>query len=264
MWTLRNSRKYLIEILFFSALVLAGPCFWVQAQLPLGATIISDVAVEEAVPPHGTPAVQLPGQNQAPQNAGVQEVRDAAAILNAPEGGPHFQHVQILAPEGTCIAPAADGRFLEPMTAPQYYALQVGTQYRFRVTDIPMMPGIEVFPTVEIVDRTHPPIGEELRHAVVLELTKEDLYAAIRGKFVTRVIYIEDPETALPIASNTQEGQGYFDVSPKADPFLVAKTLGRPIAIIRIGGRAPEIDGEYDMTFLNNCPPFLHYPPMKN
>ena len=188
MWTLRNPRKYLIEILFFSVLVFAGPCFSVQAQIPANGTIISDVAVEEAVPAHGTPAVQLPGQDQAPQNAGVQEVRDAAAILNAPEGGPHFQHVQILAPEGTCIAPAADGRFLEPMTAPQYYALQVGTQYRFRVTDIPMMPGIEVFPTVEIVDRTHPPIGEELRHAVVLELTKEDLYAAIRGKFGTRVI----------------------------------------------------------------------------
>ena len=99
---------------------------------------------------------------------------------------------------------------------------------------------------------------------MVLELTKEDLYAAIRGKFVTRVIYIENPETALPIASNTQDGQGYFDVSPKADPFLVAKMLGRPIAIIRIGGRAPEIDGEYDMMFLNDCPPFLHYPPVKN
>ena len=125
------------------------------------------------------------------------------------------------------------------------------------------MTGVELYPSIEILDRTHPPIGEEIRHAVVIELTQDDLYAAIRGKFVTRVIYIEDPATAFPISSKDQKGQGYFDVPAESDPILVAKTLGRPIAILRIGGRAPGIDEEIDAAFLNNCPPFLHYPPAK-
>ncbi|MBE6427697.1 MAG: hypothetical protein E7028_03780 [Planctomycetaceae bacterium] len=204
----------------------------------------------------------IPGHTLAnEENAQVMEINDAAQVLNAPKDGIYFQHVQIQAPKGTCVAAAVDGAFMNPAAAPQYFALQVGTQYRFRVTDVPLMPGIEVFPTIEILDRTHPPIGEELRHAVIIELTKEDLYAAIRGKFVTRVIYIENPDTAFPISSKDQVGQGYFDIAPESDPIAVAKTLGRPIAILRIGGRAPGQDEGYDMAFLNNCPPFLHYPP---
>ena len=219
---------------------------------------------------------------------GIQSIQDGAKVLNAPETGEYFQHVHITAPEGTEIAPAAEGKFIEPMAAPQYYALQMGKTYRFRLTNIPLMPGVELFPTVEILDRTHPPIGEELRHAVEIEFAKEDLYAALQGKFVTRIIYIENPETALPIASKDQEGQGYFDVATKAnpnflaqitgkpveqdpkgnlevtaqaDPMAVAKTLGRPVVRIQIGGRAPNDLEDFDPAFLYDCPPFLHYPP---
>jgi len=191
----------------------------------------------------------------------VQSVQDGAQVLNAPETGEYFQHVHITAPEGSEVAPAAEGKFLEPMPAPQYYALKVGKTYRFRLTNIPLMPGVELFPTVEILDRTHPPIGEELRHAIEIEFAKEDLYAAVRGKFVTRVIYIENPETAMPISSKDQVGQGYFDVAATADPVLVAKTLGRPVVRIQIGGRAPNDLEDFDQAFLYDCPPFLHYPP---
>lgn len=204
----------------------------------------------------------IPGLSGLTLAQEVQVVQDASAILNASkeQDNTYFQHVQLVAPEETCVAAAAEGKFLEPLTTPQYYALQTGKLYRFRVTNIPLMPGAELFPTVEIVDRTHPPIGEELRHAVVIEMTADDLYAAISGKFVTRVIYIEDPNTAFPIASKDQKGQGYFDVAPDTDPVLIAKTLGRPIAILRIGGRSPA-DNDFDMDFLNHCPPFLYYPP---
>lgn len=191
----------------------------------------------------------------------VQSIQDGAQILNTPETGEYFQHVHITAPEGAEIAPAADGKFLAPAPTPQYYALQVGKTYRFRMTNIPLMPGVELFPTVEIMDRTHPPIGEELRHAIEIEFTKDDLYAAIRGKFVTRIIYIENPETAMPISSKEQLGQGYFDVAATVDPVSVAKTLGRPVVRIQIGGRAPGDLENFDPAFLYDCPPFLHYPP---
>ena len=191
----------------------------------------------------------------------VQSIHDGAKILNAPENGEYFQHVRIIAPSGTEIAPAANGKFIEPLPAPQYYALQMRKIYRFRMTNIPLMPGVELFPTVEILDRTHPPIGEELRHAIEIEFTTDDLYAAVRGKFVTRIIYIENPETAMPISSKDQVGQGYFDVAATVDPISVAKTLGRPVVRIQIGGRAPDDLENFDPAFLYDCPPFLHYPP---
>lgn len=172
----------------------------------------------------------------------------------------YFQPVRIIAPEGVMIAPAVEGNFLAPMPAPQIFAFRVGDAYRFKVTNIPLRPGVELFPTLEIIDRTHPPMGEELRHAVLVELAKEDLYTAIQGKYVTRVIYIEDPNTAMPVAQTNLHGQGFFDVPAEANAYEVAKTLGRPIAILRIGARMPEVD-EIDMDFLFQCPPFLHYPP---
>ncbi|MDO4569957.1 MAG: hypothetical protein Q4D38_06220 [Planctomycetia bacterium] len=172
----------------------------------------------------------------------------------------YYQHVKIVAPEGVQIAPAADGTFIPTMEAPQIYAFQLGKTYRLRVINISLFPGVELYPTIEIVDRTHPPVGEEIRHAVVVELAREDLIAAISGKFVKRIIYIEDPETALPVAQTSELGQGYFDVPAETDAYAMAKTLGRPIVILRIGGRAPEED-EVDMSFLFDCPPFLHYPP---
>ncbi|MBR0193709.1 MAG: hypothetical protein IJQ31_16755 [Thermoguttaceae bacterium] len=194
----------------------------------------------------------------------VQSIQDGAQVLNAPETGEYFQHVRISGPAGAEISPAAEGKFIEPMPAPQYYALQLGKTYRFRLTNIPLMPGVELYPTVEIMDRTHPPIGEELRHAIEVEFTKDDLYAAARGKFVTRIIYIENPETAMPISSKDQLGQGYFDVAATADPVSVAKTLGRPVVRIQIGGRAPNDLENFDPAFLYNCPPFLHYPPAES
>lgn len=246
MWTLSFKKKFLIEILFIALLTVPVMCGFAIAQ--------------NAAPAAGN---SQPTQNTETQEPQVQAIHDASVILNAPQDAPYFQHVQITAPEGVSVAPAAEGSFLEPMAVPQYYALQVGTTYRFRVTNIPLMPGVELFPTIEIIDRTHPPIGEELRHAVVIQLAKEDLYDAIRGKFVTRVIYIENPDTAFPISSKDQEGQGWFDVSAEANPVKVAETLGRPIVIVRMGGRAPGSNEEFDMAFLNNCPPFLHYPPAK-
>ncbi|MBQ6107033.1 MAG: hypothetical protein IJK97_02390, partial [Thermoguttaceae bacterium] len=50
----------------------------------------------------------------------LQAIQDGAQILNTPDTGEYFQHVLVSAPEGTEIAPAAEGKFIQPMLAPQY------------------------------------------------------------------------------------------------------------------------------------------------
>lgn len=185
--------------------------------------------------------------------------------LQAPYGTPvdetFFQPVKILADDDTLVAPAADGQFMPLMPAPQIFGLSVGKVYRFRVTGIRLYPGVEVFPTIEVVDRTHPPAGEETKYPILIELAYEDLVLAAQGKYVTRVIYLEDPNTALPVVQTEEMGQGYYEVTPGSDPLAVADVLGRPVAILRIGGRGPNIQEEMDMEFLYDCPPFLHYTP---
>jgi len=73
-------------------------------------------------------------------------------------------------------------------------------------------------------------------------LAENDLELALAGKFVTRVIYIEDPRNALPVAQEPGK-QEWFDARPGEDPLQVADVLGRPVAIVRIGGRTLTIRG---------------------
>ncbi|MGW8257332.1 MAG: hypothetical protein ACWGMZ_07610, partial [Thermoguttaceae bacterium] len=177
-------------------------------------------------------------------------------------GGPlpgFFQPVEIKSPPGSLVSMAAQGRFEEPLPAPRKVGLLIGSVYRLRVTGIRLAQGQEVFPTIEIVDRLYAPIGQTLRFPIRIELTKADLKLALAGKFVTRVIYVEDPGNALP-ASSAGERQNWFDLRPGEDPLATADVLGRPAAILRMGGRVPSSSPDIDPGFLAGCPPFRVYP----
>jgi hypothetical protein len=126
------------------------------------------------------------------------------------------------------------------------------------VTEIPGHPGVEVFPTVEMVDRMYPPPGKALRFPVPVELTQEELEMAADGQFVTRVIYIEDPQLALPVAEKAASETRWIEVRPGEDPLVTADGLGRPIAILRMGGRIPEPD-KTDAAFVYGAPPAKIY-----
>lgn len=176
-------------------------------------------------------------------------------------GGPiagYFQPVQLRSPSGAKVALAAQGRFTEPqpgLTA----GFLIGQVYRLRVTSIPNFPGEEVYPTLEVIDRTYPPPGYEARFPIVVELNPYDLELALQGRFVTRVIYVEDSDRAFPVRENPHM-QEWFDVRPGEDPLQVADALGRPVAILRIGGRTPSDVTQPDMRFLYGCPPFVPLP----
>jgi len=179
-------------------------------------------------------------------------------------GGPlpgYFQPVEIRAPQGALVSLATAGDFDEPKPAPRRVGLLIGQVYRLRVTNIRLHPGLEVFPTIEVIDRIYPPRGQEVRFAIPVELTQEDLRLALQGKFVTRVIYLEDPRTALPVAEDPR-AQEWFEIGPGGDPLAAADALGRPVAIMRMGARLPSARGP-DVQFLFGCPPFVGYPPRR-
>ncbi|MEK6250038.1 MAG: hypothetical protein N2C12_17775 [Planctomycetales bacterium] len=173
-------------------------------------------------------------------------------------GGPlpgYFQPVEISAPEGVKISLAKQGSFETLQNAPRKAAFLIGQVYRFKVAHIQLQPGIEIFPTIEIIDRLYPPLGQEFRFPIPVQLTENDLDDAIQGRMVTRIVYVEDPHRALPIA---QEGNILlaFDVAEGNDPLKVADSLGRPVAILRIGARIPGPQGP-NQRFLYGSPPWL-------
>jgi hypothetical protein len=127
--------------------------------------------------------------------------------------------------------------------------LQIGAVYRFSVAGLVNYPEVEIFPTVELIDRLYPPPNLALRYPVPIEFTLDELELAARGAFVTRVIYVEDPQQALPVARRRDSDQPWMEAPPGEDPLVTADHFGRPIAILRIGGRVPSAAGS------ETCPP---------
>jgi hypothetical protein len=78
-------------------------------------------------------------------------------------------------------------------------------------------------------------------------ITESDVRHAMEGRLVTKVIYLEDSETALP-RGGKKEDQPWFDVSASQDPVRAAEGLGRPMAILRIGSRVPTPEELGNMT----------------
>ena len=178
-------------------------------------------------------------------------------------GGPlpgFFQPVEIKAPPGALVSLAADAQFGKAQAAPVRVGLLIGQVYRLRVIKIPRHPGREVFPTVEPIDRLYTPPGQQHRFAIPVELTQEDLELALDGKFITRVIYLEDPRNALPVRDDPK-AQNWFEAGPGRDPLAIADVLGRPVAILRLGARLPDVAEGSDTGFLFGCPPFVPHPP---
>lgn len=150
----------------------------------------------------------------------------------------YFQPVEITAPAGAGISLVEEGRFTEAHETRALVGMLIGQVYQLKVTNIPLNEGVELFPTIELIDRLCPPPGQELRFPIPIQLTLEELDLAASGRYVTRVIYLEDPRTALG-AQEDPERQRYYEVENTLDPLEVADRIGRPMAILRIGSRIP-------------------------
>lgn len=155
-------------------------------------------------------------------------------------GGPlsgYMQPVELRTPSGVSVA--ASGSYGEPTLRSERLkvGLQVGLVYRFRADAEVHGRSVVVYPSVEVIDRTYPPCGRENEFPLPIELTPEDIRLAAEGAFVTRIIYVEDPKTALPVSEKKIGGQQWFEARPGDDPMVLAEGLGRPVAILRIGAR---------------------------
>lgn len=158
-------------------------------------------------------------------------------LLNSRPLSGHTQVVQLQVPEGVTISAVTSGGVSEPRGESLLAGLMVGPVYRFQAQGVQNYESVNVYPTVEVIGRLYPPAGKELRFPIPVELTREELQLAAAGSFVTRVIYVEDPSKALPVDETI--GQQWFEARPDQDPLVVADTLGRPVAILRIGSRLP-------------------------
>jgi hypothetical protein len=136
--------------------------------------------------------------------------------------------------------------------APATATVQVGGVYRLKISGMEDFPGVELYPSVELLDRLHPPRGREAEFPVPITFTAEEIELALQGRMITKVIYLEQPDRAAPVRNSTAARTRI--AGTQDNPLALADEAGRPMAIVRLGSRAPDPHAQ-DPDFFGNWAP---------
>jgi hypothetical protein len=184
---------------------------------------------------HPGPGVDGPGP-------GVFMTANPAAGAGAGIGlGVGTSQVGFISPEGMHVTwdVGAPGMFdSEPLIVPGRYNFGQGAIYRLKLTEIPgeRRAGIELYPTLEIAPAT-PRTTAFIAHSYIpFQITDEDLDQVLSGNFVTKVIYLPDPEHQ-ELALAGVETLVSTRLDPGVDPIVEADRRGSILAIIRLGNK---------------------------
>ena len=147
--------------------------------------------------------------------------------------------IAFVGPEGMSVVwdVTAPGQFdSEPLICPGRYNFPQGAIYQLKITNIPGRPGVELYPTLE-VGPAMPRSEAFLAHnAIPVQFTEEDFDQVLSGNFVTKVIYLPDPEfQELAVAGVETLVSTRLD--PGVDPIVEADRRGAILAIVRVGNK---------------------------
>jgi hypothetical protein len=189
------------------------------------------------VPLHGNlpPAEQIarPGPGVDGPGPGVMT---CAATMPAPA---LTSQVAFVGPEGMVVAwdVGMPGAFdSAPLVCPGRYNFPQGAIYRLKLTNIPSRPGVELYPTLEVGPAMPRTAAFIAHNAIPVAFTEEDFDQILSGNFVTKVIYLPDPEYQ-ELALAGVETLVSTRLDPGVDPVVEADRRGAILAIVRVGNK---------------------------
>jgi hypothetical protein len=240
-------------------------------QAPAGAPSGIVQASGSTCAPWGCPPgglISPPGIPAAPALPGMMKPPGAVAAAGALTGGQpnpfptQRTSVRFAGPARMKVswyAPSPDGKaqFSQtPIDVPGRYNFLQAAIYRLKLTDIPNRPGLELYPTLEVVPSNNKTATFLAHSAVPVAFTEEDFDQVTAGNFVVKVIYLPDPQyqdlaTIDEIVSSRLE--------PGLDPIHEAHKRGSILLVVRLGN----IDLEAPNTPAMDAPsPYQMRPPM--
>lgn len=237
---------------------------WFHAVLVVAAVAVVGCATPKThnLPPaqqlmHPGPGVGGPGPGVIPPQgppAGVQQAGAMAPIYPGgvvpPEFAAQGPSVQVMfsRPEGMYVYWDVGGAYADtPLVSPGRTNFPAGGIYRLKLTNIPNREGVELYPTLELGPASPRTQAYLAHNAIPFQLTDEDFDQVLTGNFVTKVIYLPDPEfQELAIAGVETLVSTRLD--PGTDPITEADRRGSIMAILRLGNidhEMPEVTGEF-------------------
>jgi hypothetical protein len=133
----------------------------------------------------------------------------------------------------------------EPLIVPARQNFPQGGLYRLKLTNIANREGVELYPTLELA-YANPRTGAYLAHnSIPVQFTEEDFDQVLTGNFVTKVLYLPDPDYQGPALAGIDTLVS-TRLDPGIDPITEADRRGSILAIIRLGDKDIEMAGGSD------------------
>lgn len=181
------------------------------------------------------------GHGRGYQGGGVPPTFPAPSVSSSQ---PTVQ-VLFIKPDGMQIRwdVSAVGRFdSQPLIVPGRNNFPQNGIFRLKITNIEGREGVELYPTLEVAPVTPRTEAYLAHNAVPIQFTQEDFDQVLTGNFVTKVIYLPDPEFQ-------EQAQAGIDtlvstrLDPGIDPIVEADRRGAILAVIRLGNKDIEMPG---------------------
>ncbi len=170
-------------------------------------------------------------------------------------GGTHRTQVRFVSPAGMKVSwftmgPNGPDYSQNYREVPGRYNFTQAAIYRLKLSNIPGFPGLEVYPTIEVVPAL-PKTTKFLSHcAVPIAFTQEDIRQVSAGNYMVKVIYLPDSEYQDLAITGPNEIVS-TQLEPGADPIKEADRRGTIMMVIRMGN----LDEEAPNTPAINAPP---------
>jgi len=212
------------------------------AVVALTAIIVS-VAIGN--PPHYTGGV-FPTPGMGPPGA-VAAFGAMVPWTPAPNAGPIAQPAPLVAakfltPAGVRVTAYPGAKISKMLDTPVVVGLRPGYVYRFELTNLTYHPTRSLFPEVEIRGTLVPRPGMKyMDYPIPLTFSAVDIERVLNGALITKVIYLEDPDKAVPTEVRPNQPVEMPEESER-DAFRNALDNGRLMAVVRIGDRKPSAE----------------------
>jgi uncharacterized repeat protein (TIGR01451 family) len=218
------------------------------ASLPLllGCLIVGGTTAPAANPPGhpgSHPGGVLPVPGMGPPGAvaavGALPIPNQFHAPGAPAIPAPLVAAKFLAPQGVRVTALPGSSLARLYDTPTVMGLRPGYVYRFELTNLPYNPGKALYPEVEVRGTLVPRPGMKyMDYPIPLMFTPMDIERALGGALITKVIYLEDPEKAIPVEVNPDSPVETPEDTETA-ALKAARDNGRLMAIVRLGDRKP-------------------------
>jgi len=151
------------------------------------------------------------------------------------------------------------------LTTPARYNFAQGGIYRLKLSNIPGRPGVDLYPTLEIVPATAKTATYLAHSSVPVSFTDEDFEQVLAGNFLVKVVYLPDPQYQDLAAVAGPAEVISTRLEPGVDPIAEARRRGEILLIVRMGNIDLDVKGSPPLDAPNpfaGPPPGFGPPPM--